>query len=172
MSECEAHNPPETAWFAAYGRLLQGLVAALMVILFVEVLVAVVFRMIGHSLIWYDEVASILLAWLTFYGSALASHKRAHIGCPEVVEQLPPHWRRRMDVLTQCLVIAFFAALGWVGFAIMPILAGDAMTSLPQIHMNWVQSTVPISAALILIVEVRQLWLLLSPAPLRATAGG
>ena len=37
-----------------------------------------------------DEIASILLAWLTFYGSALASAKRAHIGCPELVALLPP----------------------------------------------------------------------------------
>ena len=37
---------------------------------------------VGQSLTWYDEVASHLLAWLTFYGAALASVKRAHIGCP------------------------------------------------------------------------------------------
>ena len=47
----------------------------------------VVFRTLGASLVWYDEVASVLLAWLTFYGSALASVKRAHIGCPELVER-------------------------------------------------------------------------------------
>ena len=42
-----------------------------------EVTLGVVFRALGHSLAWYDEVASVLLAWLTFYGAALASVRRA-----------------------------------------------------------------------------------------------
>ncbi len=56
-----------------------------------------------------------LLAWLTFYGSALASVKRAHIGCPEVVDVMPWRLRRALDILAQLLVIAFFVLLGWVG---------------------------------------------------------
>ena len=58
-----------------YGRALELLVMLLMVALAVEVTLGVVFRSIGSSLAWYDEVASVLLAWLTFYGSALASVK-------------------------------------------------------------------------------------------------
>ncbi len=97
---------------ARYGLLLELLVGALMVILAAEVTIGVVFRTIGQSLSWYDEVASVLLAWLTFYGSALASVKRSHIGCPEVVEQMPWHARRALGIVTQLLVIAFFALLG------------------------------------------------------------
>jgi TRAP-type C4-dicarboxylate transport system permease small subunit len=128
-----------------------------MVILFLEVMVGVVFRMLGNSLSWYDEVASILLAWLTFYGSALASHKRSHISCPEIVDNFPPRLRKASAILTQCLVIIFFALLTWVGFIIMPILAGDSMTSLTAVPMNLVQSVVPISAAMIVTIELREL---------------
>ena len=56
-----------------YERALEWLVIALMAMLAVEVTVGVLFRTFGASLVWYDEVAAILLAWLTFYGSALAS---------------------------------------------------------------------------------------------------
>lgn len=149
--------PANSGWFYLYGRALEILVMTLMVILFLEVMVGVVFRMLGHSLTWYDEVAAILLAWLTFYGSALASHNRAHIGCPEIVEQLRPALRKVLTIFSQSLVIGFFALLAWVGFTIMPILAGDAMTSLPTIPMNWVQSVIPISAVLIVASELREL---------------
>lgn len=142
---------------AGYGRLLEVVVGALMIILAVEVTLGIVFRVIGQSLVWYDEVASVLLAWLTFYGSALASVKRAHIGCPEVVDQLRPALKRIVDIAAQLLVIGFFALLGWVGLTIMPILAGDSMVSLPSIPMNVVQSVIPISSALILIAEVMYL---------------
>ncbi|MEO7744539.1 MAG: TRAP transporter small permease subunit, partial [Usitatibacter sp.] len=67
----------------AYESVLEWVVIVLMAMMAVEVTAGVLFRTFGASLVWYDEVASILLAWLTFYGSALASVKRAHIGCPE-----------------------------------------------------------------------------------------
>lgn len=153
-----------------YGRLLEWIVGGLMVVMFVEVTAGVVFRTFGHALAWYDEFASVLLAWLTFYGSALASVRRGHIGCPEVVDQLPPRARRATAILVQLIVIAFFALLAWVGVTIMPILAGDTMVSLPWMPMNVVQSAIPISAALIVVAEGIHLLELLGDVP--AGAGG
>jgi TRAP-type transport system small permease protein len=141
----------------AYGLVLEWVVMVLMIVLSVEVTLGIVFRFTGSSLVWYDEVASVLLAWLTFYGSALASVKRAHIGCPELVDQLRPAAKRAVGILTQLLVIAFFALFGWVGLSIMPILVGDSLVSLPWVSMNFVQSVIPISAALILVGEVMHL---------------
>ena len=142
---------------ARYGAVLEWLVVALMVILAAEVTLGVVFRALGRSLAWYDEIASVLLAWLTFYGSALASVKRAHIGCPEVVERMPWRARRALGVVAQLLVIAFFLLLGGVGAWIMPILATDTLVSLTWMPMSVVQSVIPISATLIVIAEVTHL---------------
>jgi len=136
-----------------YGRLLEWVVNLLMVVLAVEVTLGVVFRTIGQAVAWYDEIASVLLAWLTFYGSALASVKRAHIGCPEVIDRLPWRFRRLAGIAAQILVIAFFALLGTVGAWILPVLATDAMISLPSIPISVVQSVIPISAVLIIIAE-------------------
>jgi TRAP-type C4-dicarboxylate transport system permease small subunit len=152
-----------------YERALEWLVIALMVLLAVEVTAGVVFRYIGHALVWYDEVASILLAWLTFYGSALASVKRAHIGCPELIERLAPHARRAFAIVAQLLVIAFFALLLWVGISVLPVLATDRMVSLPAVPMSVVQSVIPISAALILVAEALHLATLLRAGPARAS---
>jgi TRAP-type C4-dicarboxylate transport system permease small subunit len=140
-----------------YGAVLEIVVMVLVVALAAEVTLGVVFRAIGRSLAWYDEVASFMLAWLTFYGSALASVKRAHISCPELVENAPPRVRRALGIVAQLLVIAFFALLGWVGAAILPIIAGDSLVSLPEVSMAVVQSVIPISCALILIAEVLHL---------------
>src|SRR6476659_4686409 len=141
-------------WRGRYGRFLEWVVAALMVVLFVEVTLGIVFRAIGASLIWYDEVASVLLAWLTFYGAALASVKRAHIGCPELVDAMPWRAGRLFNIAAERSVIGFFVLLGWVGASVLPILATDALVSLPSIPMSVVQSVIPISAALIVVAEV------------------
>ena len=147
-----------------YQRLLEWIVIALMAVLAIEVTVGVLFRSFGASLVWYDEVASILLAWLTFYGSALAATKRAHIGCPEVVALLPAGGRVVARVAAELLVIAFFLLVGWIGYSVLEVLATDNLVSLPGIKVAWVQSVVPISAVLIIVAEVLSLPLALRQA--------
>jgi TRAP-type C4-dicarboxylate transport system permease small subunit len=137
-----------------YARLLEWIVIALMAILFIEVSAGVVYRTMGVSLVWYDEVASILLAWLTFYGAALASVKRAHIGCPELVDLAPPRVRAGLRVVAQALTIAFFLLMGWIGYKVLGALESDRLVSLPDVPVAWVQSVVPISAVLIVIAEI------------------
>src|SRR5512144_1238913 len=155
-----------------YGLLLEWVVGTLMVVLALEVTAGVIFRAVGHSLIWYDEIASHLLAWLTFYGSALASVKRAHIGCPEVVDRLPWVTRRVFNIGAQLVVIAFFALLGAIGVMVLPVLATDALVSVPSVPMSVVQSVTPISAALIIIAEATYLIeLVLQRRPPRTDGG-
>ena len=154
-----------------YGRALEWVVIALMVGLAVEVTLGVVFRTMGYALAWYDEIASVLLAWLTFYGSALASVKRAHIGCPELVNQLSWRPRRLANIVAQLLVIGFFILLGGVGAWILPVLATDNLVSLPWIPVSAVQSVIPISAVLILIAEIMHLIDLFRATPTAQATG-
>ena len=138
----------------AYGRALEWVVILLMAAMAIEVTLGVLFRTFGRSLVWYDEVASILLAWLTFYGSALASVKRAHIGCPEVMALLPPKAKFAMRVVAELLTVAFFLVMGWTGYQVLGVLDTDTLVSLPSIKVSWVQSVVPISAVLIVAAEL------------------
>jgi TRAP-type C4-dicarboxylate transport system permease small subunit len=147
-----------------YERLLEWIVVALMAVLALEVTVGVIFRSFGASLVWYDEVASILLAWLTFYGSALAAAKRAHIGCPEVVAMLPPRARVAARGIAEILVIGFFLLVGWIGYRILGVLATDHLVSLPGVPVAYVQSVIPIGAALIVLAELLTLPLALQEA--------
>ena len=136
-----------------YARALEWVVIVLMATLALEVTMGVVFRTIGMSLPWYDEVAAILLAWLTYYGSALAAVKRGHISCPELVAIFPPAVRLPLALLAEVLVFGFFILLAYTGWSILDVLATDHLISLPEVSVNYVQSVIPISAVLILIAE-------------------
>ena len=155
-----------------YEKFLEGIVIILMATLAIEVTVGVLYRSFGASLVWYDEVASILLAWLTFYGSALAAAKRAHIGCPEVVAMLPPRLRLAMRIVAEALVIVFFTLIAWVGWTVLDVLATDNLVSLPQISVNYTQSVIPISAVLILIAEILTLPAVLAGSSAPGDSGG
>ncbi len=137
-----------------YERVLEWLIVVLMTLLAAEVTLGVVYRTLGFSLVWYDEVASILLAWLTFYGAALASVKRAHIGCPEVMAFLPRKPKFIFRVVAEVFTIGFFLLMGWVGYQVLGVLDTDHLVSLPSIPVSWVQSVVPVSAVLIIAAEI------------------
>jgi TRAP-type C4-dicarboxylate transport system permease small subunit len=147
-----------------YQRALEWLVIILMASLAVEVTLGVAYRTFGASLVWYDEVASILLAWLTFYGSALASTKRAHIGCPELMALLPPKAKLVMRIVAEILTIGFFILMGWTGYEVLGVLATDNLVSLPWVKVSWVQSVLPISAVLIVAAELVTMPMMLSNA--------
>lgn len=140
-----------------FERLLEFIVVLLMAVLALEVVVGVVFRMAGRSLVWYDEIASVLLAWLTYYGAALAALKRAHIGCPGVVQALAPRYRLPVTIFTEFLVFAFFALMAWVGWTVLEVLATDFLVSLPKVSVKYTQSVIPISALLFIIAEALNL---------------
>ena len=137
-----------------YERFLEWIAIALMAALAVEVTAGVVFRYAGHSLVWYDEVATVLLAWVTYYGSALAVLKHAHMGVPELVRMLPRGPRVAATVFAQLCTLAFFILLAWVGFSVLEILATDNMVSLPRFTAAHTNSVIPISAVLIVIGQI------------------
>ncbi len=133
---------------------LEFAVLGLMVSLALVVVVGVAFRRFGAALVWYDEVASILLAWLTFYGAALATLHRAHIGFPKLVDGLGPTLRRPLILLGEAFVLSFFVIIAWAGWRVFGILGGDTLVSLPWVPQRLAQSVIPIGAALFIVAEL------------------
>ena len=150
-----------------FERLLEFVVLVLMVTLAAEITLGVIYRTLGLSLVWYDEIASVLLAWLTYYAAALAALKRAHIGVPGLVQALPRRFRLPLVVLAEALVFAFFLLLAWVGWGVMDMLATDFLISLPNISSKYTQSVIPIGAVLFIIAQALNL-----PETLRAARAG
>jgi TRAP-type transport system small permease protein len=136
-----------------FEQTLEWIVIVLMVALAVVVTAGVIFRYTGNALVWYDEVASILLAWVTYYGAALAALKRANLGVPEIVRMLAPPTRVLVTLVAEGFVFVFFIILAWVGYTVLEVLAGDTLVSLPAVSVAWAQSVIPVSSMLFIIAE-------------------
>lgn len=141
----------------AFERILEAIVVALIVGMAVLVVLGVGFRRAGAALVWYDEVASILLAWLTYYGAALAALKKAHIGFPNLVANLPNPARWVALVIREFVVIVFLLVLTWAGWRVMDALHGTSMISLPWMPASLVQSVIPVGALLFIVAELLSL---------------
>ena len=140
-----------------FERVLTAFVILQLALLAVLILVAVMLRKLEIPFVWYDEGASIMLAWLTYYGAALAALKRAHIGFPGLVNALPPRWRVPAVWFGEICVIGFFALLGWFGFKVLQILQGDTMVTLDWVSTRFTQSVIPIGAALFIVAQLLSL---------------
>lgn len=147
--------------------LLEWITIALMVLLTIVVIVAITFRFAGDSLSWYDEVAAILLAWITYYAAALAALKRRHIGLDSVLLAIPMPARMVAVVLAEILVIGFFLVLAWAGLVVLDVLEGESLVSLTWIPIQFTQSVIPIGAVLFIIADLMSL-----PDYWRETAAG
>jgi TRAP-type C4-dicarboxylate transport system permease small subunit len=153
----------------AFERFLEGISLLLMILLALVVIVGVLFRKAGLPLVWYDEVASILLAWLTYYGSCLAALRQAHIGFPKFVQSVGSEFRWPLLLIREVIVIGFFALAAWAGWRVVMVLDGFYMVSLPWVPRQFTESVIPISSVLFILAELlsfAELWR--SPARLPA----
>ena len=140
-----------------YDRVLEAIAVALIAAVTAIVVAGFVFREIGLSLVWYDEVASIALCWLTYYAGALAALRGAHIGFSGFVNALPPRWRVATTVFASAVTVAFFALLAVTGIQVVQILGGTTLVSIPEISQQLTQSVIPIASALFIVAELIRL---------------
>jgi TRAP-type C4-dicarboxylate transport system permease small subunit len=147
-----------------YDRFLEVIAAALIVAVTGIVVLGFTYRWAGASLVWYDEVASISLAWLTYYAAALAALRGAHLGFPGLVNSFPPGLRVAATLFASGVTIFFFVLMAWVGTQLIPIIADISLVSLPEVSQGLVMSAIPIASALFVISELVRLPKLLAEA--------
>lgn len=140
-----------------YNSMLEYIVICLMMVLTSIVIVAVIYRKAGASLSWYDEVASVTLAWLTYYGAALAALSGGHIGFSGLINAIKPKLRIYFVIIGELFIFGFFILLALVGVNVLAVLEGDSLTSLTWVPTRLTQSVMPIGAILFIIAEAMRL---------------
>ncbi|WP_272002464.1 TRAP transporter small permease [Roseovarius sp. ZX-A-9] len=137
--------------------ILEYITIGLMVLLTLTVTMAVIARLMGQSFSWYDEVAAIMLAWITYYGSALAALHRRHIGFDTVLLALPHRLRIAGLLLGEFIVLLFFVLMARAGLQVLEVLEGEVLISLNWVPVQFTQSVIPIGAILFIICQALSL---------------
>ena len=112
---------------------------------------------LNSSLTWYDEFASYLLVWLTFYGSVVVDYRRKHISFELLVDKLAPLQRRIVDGIGEIAVLGFQFVLFWYGWVLTERMADETAIALPWVKVMWINSVLPICGALMLVISVARL---------------
>ena len=112
---------------------------------------------LNASLVWYDEFASYLLVWLTFYGAVVALYHRRHIGFEVVVNKLRPETKRIVELISESFVLGFQFVLCYYGWLLTRKMGDETAVSLTWIKMGWVYSVLPITGGLMFFISLRRL---------------
>ena len=143
--------------------LIEWLAVCLLAAMVVIVCWAVFTRyVLNSSLVWYDEFASYLLVWLTFYGVVVADYQRRHIGFELLVDKLAPPARRVVDIVGEFAVLGFQFVLFYYGWILTERMGDETAISLPWVKIAWVNSVLPVTGGLLLLLSLARLIALLS----------
>ncbi|MFN3615711.1 MAG: TRAP transporter small permease [Rubrimonas sp.] len=134
--------------------ILQAITLALLLALAAVVLLGVAYRYSGASLIWYDELASIMLAWLTFTGAALAALRNGHLNFAALQLALPRPTRMVLFIAVELIFVACFSIVAWAGWALLEFFGDERLTTLRFMPRAVAQGVLPVCAALTIVARL------------------
>ena len=137
----------------SYEKILKLILFIMMVALAVTVLLGVTFRFAGSALVWYDEVAAVQLAWITYYGSAYAALKGSHISVPSIFKAFPLALRKIFFVVSKIVIYGFLILLAYYGYLVLTLITGETLVTLEWVPQTFVQSVIPIASCLFILSE-------------------
>lgn len=150
------------SWRRARARIvrsLEWLVIVMVVALTLTVLWGVFTRFVlGHQAQYTDELARVLLVWVSMIGAALAFGSRSHLGVDYLVTRLDPAAARIVALAVHAIVIVLaavvFVAGGW-GLAMGQM--EQALPTLRPLTRGMVYLAVPLSGVFIIVFTIGHL---------------
>ncbi|MDR1518693.1 MAG: TRAP transporter small permease [Planctomycetota bacterium] len=144
-----------------------GLLAALVVIIFQEVVMRYVFNRPGK---WSEELAIAMLIWFGYLGIAVGYRDDRHLSLTFFSDRLPAAGQKIILVFSDLAVLAFCLLMAWQGVKVAKL---DAINTMPAtgIAMSWVSAVLTVAGcAMTLEGVIRILARLFPEAPRGAPA--
>ncbi len=141
-------------------KLLQWAAIMIMTVLVVDVLWGVFSRYaMGHQSPWTEEVATILLMWISLLGASLAYAEKGHLGVDYFVGKLEPSAQRTNEILVHLIVGLFSAVVmvygGWILFS-RTLESGQTLPAL-KIQAGYKYIVVPISGCFMVLFAMEHI---------------
>jgi len=140
-------------------RALERLVMMMVAVLTLTVLWGVFTRFVlGKQAAYTDELARVLLVWVSMIGAALAFGEKAHLGVDFFVNKLHPEARKTLSIIVQLVVMVLavlvFVVGGW-GLALGQM--GQQLPTMPWMSRGMVYFAIPLGGVFMLLFAVENL---------------
>ena len=95
---------------------VERIIAALMLVLVLDVWIGVIDRYLFHwQLPWPEVVARYLMIWMALLAISAGIARREHIGLTVLTSRVPAQLRRPMAVGVECITLVMFLTIAWYG---------------------------------------------------------
>lgn len=146
-------------------KLLTLAAILIMGFLVIDVLWGVFSRyIIGHQSQWTEEVATILLMWVSLLGAGLAYAEKAHLGVDYFVGKLDPSAQRVNEIIVHLIVGAFAVSAMMIGgwFLFSRTMAAEQTLPALKIQAGYKYIVVPISGCFMALFALEHIMELLN----------
>ena len=143
----------------AMTRVLQWIVIALMGVLVLDVLWGVLSRYaFGQQAKWSEELARLLLVWVSLFGASLAFAIKAHLGLDYFASKLHPSARKTNKLIGIGICLTFAVSVFLIGGmeqVSKTYESGQTMVALPMSKW-WAYAALPASGVFMVLFLVVQ----------------
>lgn len=137
---------------------LRVLVGLLLVVLVAVVAMSIFYRYaLGDSLYWATEVPNFLMIWIVFLGSVVAYHEHKHIAFTLLGDKLGGRIQAMIECVGLVVVLALLLVMIYYGVLVVDETMNSVSEAL-RIPKGYIYSCLPISAVLMMISTVEQLY--------------
>lgn len=141
-------------------KLLESVLAVLFAALIVDVLLGVVTRYcLGSQVEWTEELACYLLIWMGLVGAAAAFAKKSHLGLDVLVSFFPDSSRRRTEIVSCLVCLAFTLIVFLYGGSLLTLHAFRINRISPSLQLpdGFIFLSLPVSGVFMLVFQLELL---------------
>jgi TRAP-type transport system small permease protein len=137
---------------------IQMTIGAIFLLLFFgAIMVQIVTRHLGISVIWTEEVANYSFIWSVFMGASVMVSKREHFSFDFLIGKLKGKSKLSLLIVIDAVILLFSFALFYYGIETVQNFWNYNWTSIPELKMGYVWISIPIMGATMMIYTINQL---------------
>jgi len=115
---------------------------------------------------WPEPLAVLLTIVLTFIGAAAAFRLNLHMNVAYFANQLPPPYRKALDLLVQLLMALIALFMVWWGVLLVEVTWHNTIADFPFLSVGVTYLPIPIGGFCLLLFIIERIWLGAPPDPI------
>ncbi len=130
---------------------------AFLTVFFLVIMLQIITRYIGISVIWTEEVANYSFIWAIFMGAAVMVNRREHFNFDLLQRKLKGKSRITLSIFNDLVLIAFNLAIFSLGIQVVIEFWNYTWATIPEMKMGYVWLSIPIMAGTMVIYSISHL---------------